>query len=196
MDIDAEGTGDTMMENETIRAIFQRRSVRAYKPEQLTDEQVQTLLHCAIAAPSARNAQPWHFTVIQNQALLDDFAEAFRQCALDADAEWIQKLGENPDYHVFFHAPTVVLISARADEKGFNLGLAAQNMVLAAQSMGLGSVILGLPMRVFNRSEGQDLSLRLKLPNDVRPFMCVALGYPDQTPNARPRNFDVAEWVR
>lgn len=185
-----------MINNEVIRTILERRSVRAYKPEQLSDEQLDTLLHCAIAAPSARNMQPWHFTVIQDQNLLEDFAQAFRKGALYSQEEWIRKLGENPDYHVFFHAPTVVLISAKTGENGFNLGLAAQNLVLAAQSMGLASVILGLPLRAFEHESGKDILNRLKLPEGVRPFMCIALGYPDQTPDARPRNFDVIDWIR
>lgn len=185
-----------MVHNEVIQTMLERRSVRAYKAEQLSDEQLDTLLRCAISAPSARNAQPWHFTVLQDSKLIDDFAGAFREGARRSNEEWIRKLGENPDYHVFFHAPTVVLVSAKEGESGFNLGLAVQNLVLAAQSMGLASVILGLPLRAFEGDGGREILGRLKLPAGFRPFMCVSLGYPDQAPEARPRNFDVVDWIR
>ena len=57
--------------NETIKFIKSRRSIRKYKEKQIEDSDVQTILDCAIHAPNAMNQQKWHFTVIQNKAMLN-----------------------------------------------------------------------------------------------------------------------------
>ena len=49
------------MTNPVLTAISERRSIRQYKPEQITEEQLQALLRAAVESPSARNLQPWHF---------------------------------------------------------------------------------------------------------------------------------------
>ena len=60
--------------NEVLKAIRDRRSIRSYEPEQITDEQLQALLDAALQSPTARNTQQWHFSVVQNRALLDEFS--------------------------------------------------------------------------------------------------------------------------
>ena len=60
------------MQNEVIKAIMDRRSIRAFKPEQISDAEINTILQAGIFAPSAMNQQNWHFTVVQNQELLNE----------------------------------------------------------------------------------------------------------------------------
>ena len=55
-----------MIDNEITRVIRDRRSVRKYKSEQLSEEQLQTLLECGFLAPSGGNSQNWHITVVQS----------------------------------------------------------------------------------------------------------------------------------
>ena len=88
--------------NEVLKAIRDRRSIRSYEPEQITDEQLQALLDAALQSPTARNTQQWHFSVVQNRALLDEFSAE--------DARLIGQ-GDNPDFHLFHGAPTVIFIS-------------------------------------------------------------------------------------
>ena len=88
--------------NEVLKAIRDRRSIRSYEPEQITDEQIQALLDAALQSPTARNTQQWHFSVVQNRALLDEFSAE--------DARLIGQ-GDNPDFHLFHGAPTVIFIS-------------------------------------------------------------------------------------
>ena len=59
--------------NEVLKAIQDRRSTRGFSDVQLTDAELQALVDAALAAPTARNAQSWHFSVVQNQELLDAF---------------------------------------------------------------------------------------------------------------------------
>ena len=64
------------MTNTTLDLISSRRSHRAYAPTPLTQEQLDALLKAAVESPSAVNRQPWHFTVVRNQALLDELNAA------------------------------------------------------------------------------------------------------------------------
>ena len=52
--------------NEVLKAIQDRRSTRGFNDVQLTDGQLKALIDAALAAPSARNSQMWHFSVVQN----------------------------------------------------------------------------------------------------------------------------------
>ena len=60
------------MTNQVLSAIADRRSNRGYKPDQITKEQLDAILTAAEQSPSARNAQPWHFTVVQNQSVIKE----------------------------------------------------------------------------------------------------------------------------
>ena len=56
-------------------AIATRRSVRKYTDRPVTDEDIRTVLEAAMMAPSAGNAQPWHFVVVRDAALRARVAE-------------------------------------------------------------------------------------------------------------------------
>ena len=64
------------MSNETLRLISARRSHRAYENTPITEEQLNAILKAAVESPSAVNRQPWHFTVVRNQDLLDEMNKA------------------------------------------------------------------------------------------------------------------------
>ncbi|MCL2475420.1 MAG: nitroreductase family protein, partial [Chloroflexi bacterium] len=59
----------------TIEAILSRRSIRRFTQEPLTEEQIETILKCACAAPSAMNGQPWYFLVITDRQKLNEISE-------------------------------------------------------------------------------------------------------------------------
>ena len=61
----------SLLTNETINHILDRRSIRAYKPEAIPADVVETLLTAAVHAPTARNSQPWQFIVVDDRAQLD-----------------------------------------------------------------------------------------------------------------------------
>jgi nitroreductase len=169
--------GSNFMGNPVLTAISDRRSIRGYKPEQITKEQLDTLLRTAQEAPSANNSQEWHFSVVQNsRAFLDEInTEASKQLGKD--------LGD-----IFYGAPTVIFISAEADDRWARLdsGIAVQNMTLAAHSLGLGSVILGLPEYAFRGPKRADFDKFLKFPPKYSFAVAIAVGYPAATKEAHP----------
>ncbi len=179
-----------MMQNEVLSAIHARRSNRAYKPQQITEEQLQTILDAAEAAPSANNSQPWHFTAVQNKALIDRVNEAFRAEVLRECTPEMRVRFEDPAYSVFYHAPTVIFLScpdaAKMKYAHTDNGMAIQNMALAAHSLGLGSVILGMPRMAFLGPEAEDLRKTLQFPEGYDYCLSISIGVPAGTKDAHP----------
>lgn len=53
--------------NSVIECILKRRSIRKYEKQQVEEEKLNQILECAKYAPSGKNRQTWHFTVVQNK---------------------------------------------------------------------------------------------------------------------------------
>lgn len=183
--------------NPVLECIAARRSVRAYTPEQLTDEEINILLTAAQQAPSARNLQPWHFTVCQDAALMERInAVLCEQMAKGPMAAFASK----PDYNVFYHAPTVIFIStdmsAAKRYARHDCGCASQTIALAAQAIGLGTVILGMPNDAFEAPEGAEFRRLLGFPEGYDFMVAVAVGHPAATKEAHPVLEDRVNFVR
>ena len=121
---------------DTLTAIATRRSTRVYKPEQISDSQLQTVLAAGWASPVGHGAyDELYISVVQNPKILENFAE---YCG--------QAFG-NPKYNPFYGAPTLIVISAKPKDDGqmvyiADVGCILENMQLAATDIGLGSVYL------------------------------------------------------
>ncbi|MGI6326480.1 MAG: nitroreductase family protein [Saccharofermentanales bacterium] len=177
--------------NETIKAIFDRRSIRNFKPDRLTDEQIETLIQVALASPSGMDLQPWLFHFITNQdkmnriseGVLDAFRKAGNQELLDRMA------ARHPS--IFYGAPLLVVISMSQDNlSGVDAGIAIENLAIAAQSMGLGSCIIGMAAAGFNGDEGDELARLIEMPADHAFVISIAIGYPAMSKKAHARNRD------
>ena len=162
------------MSNPVLDAIAERRSIRSYKKENITREQIDILLKAAEQAPSARNLQPWHFSVVQSRALLDEInAEVKKNIERELD-------------DVFHTAPAAIFISCDANARWarHDCGIAVQNIALAAHSIGLGTVILGMPEAAFTGSKGDYFSKKLRFPEGHSFAIAIAIGIPAGTKEA------------
>ena len=167
---------------DVLKAISDRRSHRAYRADQLPEDVLSAILRAGLEAPSARNHQPWHYSVVQNQELI--------QAVHDEAAAVMGKGGSprfaDPDFQMFYHAPTVIFLFG---EKEFgwtqvDCGIAVENMALAAEGLGVGSVILGLPKPAFTGAGADELRARLKCPEGYDFVIALALGYATDTKEA------------
>ena len=164
------------MENPVLKAIADRRSIRSYKDEKVTREQIDTLLKAAQEAPSARNTQPWHFSVVQNEAILKDIYEE-------------AKKNMNEEISDIFHgAKTAIFLSCDPVTRWGRLdcGICVQTIALAAHSIGLGTVILGKPEAAFTGKRGAELNKLLKFPEGHAFAVAIAIGVPAGTKDAHP----------
>lgn len=161
----------------TLEAIAKRKSTRSYRPEQISEEQLQTILKAGFAAPVAMaNYASLHITVVQNEALILKINEA--------TAEMMSKIlgvRKNTD----FGAKTLLFVSStpvhRPGTDHANAGIVMENMVLAATALGIDSVILGgAPAAVAQNAE---LMKALEIPEGYTPLLGVFLGYgAEETP--------------
>jgi nitroreductase len=175
------------MNNSVLEAIANRRSIRGYEPVQITNQQRDALIEAALQSPSAMDRQPWHFSVVQNAALLEALNAAAHDQAQKDTASYAGSRFSQPGYSVFYHAPTVFFISV--DRNGpeiqsIDVGIAAENIALAAYGLGLGSIILGLPREAFLSERGDEFKKALAFPENYVFSIAVAVGVPATTKEA------------
>jgi nitroreductase len=188
--------------NQVFEAIKGRRSIRRYEPVQLKDEELNLILEAAKYAPSGHNAQPWHFTVIQNKDMLDSLSTKTKELMAKSQTEWIAKMGQKDTYHLFHNAPTVVIVSGKATDVNdlpysplADCSAAIQNMLLAAHSIGIASCWVGLTSFLFNVQEEVE---KLNLPEGYKPQFAVTMGYSAIKKEIKPleRKDNVVNFIR
>ena len=150
-----------------IEAIAKRKSIRSFADKAVEPEKVEQLLRAAMRAPSGINGQPWEFVVMNDKE------------ALAA----MQKL--SPGGRALQSAPTAIVVLEKEipfrTEKGLtwltpqDLGACTENILLQAVEEGLGACWMG----VSPGTPGQAaLSQLLQLPQGIKPYSIVAVGYP------------------
>ena len=157
---------------ETLEAIRTRRSIRKYRKDPIPEDLVHELLAAAMQAPSARNAQPWHFIVIDDHSLLVEYA------------------AEHVNARMASQAPLAILVCAdlglelSAGYWPVDCAAAAENLLLAAHSLGLGAVWTGVYPREERMATLRELC---QLPDQVMPHSLIVLGYPAETGQSQDR---------
>lgn len=185
--------------NEMLDILMNRRSIRSYKPEQIKEEELDTILRAGIHAPSAMNQQSWHITVIQNRDMINRINETCRQLFLNSGNDAFKQRAANPDFNLFYNAPTLVIISG--DEKAIapqvDCALAGENMLLAAASLGVGSCWIGVAEFLFGTEAGKKLKGELGIPEGYKPFYSLIFGYnAGDAPEAAARKENNINYIR
>lgn len=189
-----------MTQNQDIlQAIFDRRSIRHFKPEPLTDEQIATLAKVALASPSAMNHQPWLFHFIRNQQVITSLSEATLQVFRDrSDQATLERMASRHP-SIFYGAPLLVIISLPRDENShyskIDAGIAVENLAIAAQSLGLASCIIGLVGVAFSGSQKAAMAKLAGLPDDREFAISIAIGHPDTNKDAHEQQPDHIVWI-
>jgi nitroreductase len=158
-----------------LKAVRGRRSIRAFKSDDVSPEIVEKLLEAASWAPSAGNIQPWEFIVVRKIEIKRRLVEA----ALDQT--FIEE------------APVVIVVCANENRSSQGYGIrgktlyciqdtaaAIQNLHLTAYSLGLGTCWIG----AFREEKAREI---LKIPQGIRPVAIIPVGYPAETPPSRNR---------
>jgi nitroreductase len=185
--------------NELMAVIKNRRSVRSFTDEQLKQEELDILLEAGMYAPSAAGKQAWHFTVVQNQQILDKISTEAKKVYRSSDIEFLQNLGSNEQFHAFFHAPTVIIISGETNSIAPNsdCAAAAQNIMLAAEALRIGSCWISAAAVIAQTDEGKKLINALKLPEGYVPFNSIILGHKkSETGKAAPRREGTVSYIK
>ena len=180
-------------------AISGRRSARDYTTQAVDDETIRRLIDAAVHAPNASNGQPWTFTVVRDQGLLDRISD-------DAKSHLLATMPDGPrsdryrtrlsdaDFQIFYHAPVLILISGIAQRPWIveDCALAAENLMLAAYSEGLGTCWIGFAQGFLNTSDGKSA---LGLPATSVPVAPIIVGHPKSKVAPVPRKEPEIRWV-
>jgi nitroreductase len=152
-------------------------SPRNYTEVPVTDQQTDMIVQCGIKAPSSRNGQPWHFTVLKNEAVMKEIIPNITP------------------------GNVIIVISGKVSQSGatpdFDCGLTTQNMFVAATSMGLGARIYGGPI-----AAAREKREKLQIPEGFTPVIMLRVGNiekgTDAVSGASPRKAkeEIVNWVR
>ena len=171
---------DMQMEvNPVLSNIMARRSIRKYLEKPVEHEKLEVIVKCGINAPSGMNRQPWIVRVVEDQKLIANVNQAAGRSQ-------------------FYGAPALICVCTPANGSGeLDAGLLGENMMLAAQSMGLGTCCLGGPVRFLLSNEKCKFFLdRLDIPADYKLNYILAIGYPDEQPDAKPRDASKVKYIK
>jgi nitroreductase len=146
-------------DNFVINTLLSAFSEREYSSEPVTDQQLDLILQCGIKAPSARNKQPWKFTVIKNETVQKEIINN----AVPGNV--------------------LIVISGSESENGstteFDCGLAAENMFVAAHGLGLGARIYSGPSGYINSKKDS-----LQIPSGYKAVVVLRIGNVDKSVDA------------
>ena len=169
----SQTTNNADNKNAAIETIMTRTSIRSYTDRTVSADTVEMLLRAGMAAPTAVNAQPWHFVVINERAKLDELA------------------GTNRHGDMLRQAPLAIVVCGNMEKAMQGPGqafwiqdcsAATENILLTAHALGLGAVWTGCyPMeeRVAAVSEV------LGLPETIVPLCVIVMGYPNENPQPK-----------
>ncbi|MBI5249835.1 MAG: nitroreductase family protein [Desulfomonile tiedjei] len=184
--------------NEVIKCMLERRSIRKYRPEQITEDELDAILLAGIHAPSAGNRQSVIIAVCQNEKVNFELGRINRSLfkgKMSTEKSYISK--EQPSIadeasipSAFYGAPTVLTLFA---PRNFLYSVAdccvmAQNIMLAAHSVGVGSCFVARAEDAFLSELGRELQKQWGVDESYEARVHITLGYPDGTyPNGKPR---------
>ena len=183
--------------NEIINTILKRRSIRKFRSEQIKDQELREILNCAIHAPSAMNRQKWHFSVLRNRELMDKMVEVIKENIENSSLEFLKEKARSPEFHTFYHAPTVIVISGKDGERWMELdcGLAVQNIILSAESLNINSCVIASSDLLFMSEKGRAFIKDIGIPEGYSHICTVALGYKEGEVSVPVKNKDVVNFV-
>ncbi len=200
-----------MNDNEVLETIYNRRSVRDFRKDNVSDDLVREIIRAGMHAPNNLNKQPWGFIVITNKELMKKISDKAKEFWIEqsqTNPEVIEVAKTNPlfknlinmmkmpDFSIFYNAPLMIMVLARSDAEfqQIDCSLAAENMMLAAKSLGIGSCWIGLGMPLSN---DRTILNEVGVPAEYNFVAPLIFGYPTKIDQvASPRNEGVfLKWI-
>lgn len=158
--------------------IMARRSIRKYQDRAISTDTLNMILEEGINAPSGMNKQSYEIRVFNNPERIAEVREA-----LDGK---------------LYNAAALLFIAADSsyDCSVIDCGLLTENILLSAWSYGIGSCCLGGPVRALTTTPaGAEILNKLGFSEGYNLVLCVSLGYPAESPEAKPRVTDKIKYI-
>ena len=170
--------------NKTIEDLMNRRSIRKYKPEQISRQELDTVLNAGICAPTGMNRQSHILIAVQNKQVRDKLSK-MNAAVMGSDSD------------PFYGAPTVIVVLAAAESPHAvqDGSLVMGNLMNAAKAIGLGSCWINRAKEMFETEEGKQLLAEWGVQGDYIGIGHCILGYPDEEPAMKPRKENYIYYV-
>jgi len=192
-----------------LKTIKTRRSIRRYQEKHVPDELLERIIEAGRWSPSGDNGQPWRFIIVRDP----ETKKALGKIAAEGSgrrftAEYFtgrmqerfeglkdpqkkerafKKLVSGEVSAFLAKAPVMIVVCAKLDvwDVPYDSAMATQNMLLMAHTLGLGSCVVVAP--VSDMRDDMKVMNLLKVPHGYKVIAPVAIGYPGESPNPRPR---------
>ena len=186
-----EQNAETESSNDAVTELMMSsRSIRNYKDSLIKKETLDEILKCGVNAPNGKNLQAYEIRVL-SPALIDSIKSAV--------VKDNPQIGEREGFkNIFVDAPCVLSIAydTTYDMSQLDCGLLGENIILSAWSKGIGSCCLGSSARWIKDSPSAKPYLdKIGFSEGYELLYCIALGYPDETPEAKPRTMDKIKYM-
>lgn len=171
------------MTNETLQTLLTRRSCRNFKPDMITEEEMQTVIEAGTYAPCGKGMQAGMIIAVTNKQVRDMISAV--NCKIGGWAD-----GFDP----FYGAPVILIVLAdkSVPTHVYDGALVAGNLMNAAASIGLGSIWINRAKQEFDSDFGKAILKELNIEGEWEGVAHVALGYAAEAPaapKARKENF-------
>lgn len=175
--------------------IMSRRSIRRYTACPISRDTLDIILNSGLNAPNGQNRQAYEIRVVGNPEFLAEISAAVQT----GDSHAVDAAGSATSAESIFHGAPCVLFLANDtsyDMSQVDCGLLGENMILTAWSMGIGSCCMAGPVRQMKDSEAcAPLIGKMGFSEGYNLLYCIVMGYPDESPSARPRKTEKIRYV-
>ena len=160
---------------ELFEGLLSRRSIRKYTGERIDEEKIKAIVRAGMYAPSANNARPWHFIIVDDREIMEKIMKVHPYSSMLSEASHAivvcgdEKLQNGPGYYIL------------------DCCAATQNILLAAHAIGLGAVWLGVEPKTDRKKAIKEI---LGLPEYIHPVSIISIGIPVKIPEKIPARFE------
>ena len=173
------------------KVMMSRRSIPQYTHKRVSRGTLNRTLVCGINAPNGQTRQAYEIRVVDNPELLAEITAAVVNDNKD-------NAPKNGAKNIFANATCVVFIAndTTYDVSQVDCGLLGENIILAAWARGIGSCCMAHPVRLMKDSKSCAPYIeKLGFSKDYNLLYCIAMGYPDEAPGAKPRKTDKIRFI-
>ena len=173
--------------NETLKVLEKRRSCRKFKPDMITEEEINSVIKAGTYAPTGMGKQSPIIICVTNKEVRDKIAK-----------ENAKIMGQSEDFDPFYGAPVILIVLANKSIRTYKEdgSLVIGNMLNAAESLGLGSIWIHRAKEEFESDFGKNILKDLGITGDYEGIGHCAIGYKAaENTKAIPRKKDYVYYI-
>jgi nitroreductase len=181
---------ESQYDNAAIENMMTRRSIRKYTAEPVSRELLSKIMECGINAPNGQNKQSWEVRIVDNPEVMAQIKNAVAEGHPQMKPEFAHGCFRDAPIMVFIARDTTYPFSA------YDCGMLSQNIMLSAWSYGVGSVCLASPVRMMMDNDAcKPVLEKLGFSENYELSLCIGLGWPDESPEAKPRMMEKVKFI-